>query len=271
MAITISTSDGPMGLKEAYGGYEAGIDVSRGPYIRKRYLAPSWNAAFAVVNALMGIGGRPVPHRCPESLNLRCLNARLVPEAEVDARDGGHPRFNLPVIEADYGVLPWDAEPQDDPGGQQGFDNDGQPFVFMEQSIDFDTEIIKLPNTTYIYTSTGKPVDVPCHVSVGTAEFVLVRHWQSTFPVLNVTGYLNRVNDARFLGQAEGTIKFRKARTRRSWTSDGTTTQEVEYRFQWREISHNMFPRPDSRNFDTIQDGSGNSPYRTAALSDLLL
>jgi hypothetical protein len=271
MAIIIKSGVGNMTLKEAYEGYEAGIDLSRGPYVRKRYLAPSWEAAFPAVNALMGIGGVPSPHRCPESTNLRCVNARLVPVAEVDARDGGHPQFNLPVIEADYGVLPWDVEASDDPTGQQGFDDMGQPYLFMEQSIDFDTEIIKLPNTTYIYSSTGKPVDVPCHVSVGTAQFVLIRHWQSIFPVVNVTKYLNRVNKTTFLGQAPGTIKFRRARTRRSWTSDGTTTQEVEYVFQWREISHNKFPRPDSRNFDTIQDSAGDYPYAEEELSVLLV
>jgi hypothetical protein len=269
MAIVLSTSLGNVTVKEAYENFDAGIDLTRGPYIRKSYLVPRWDQAFAVVNALMGVGGAPVPHRCPESQNLRCLNARLVPRAEYDARDGGRPRFNLPVIEADYGLLSWEAAAQDDPAGVQGFDNDGQPFLFMEQSIDFDTEIIKLPNTAYKFQADNKPTDTPSHASIGTAKFEIVRHWQTTLPTVKVTSYLNKVNTSTFLGQARGQIKFRGARTRRSWTSDGTTTQEVGLTFLWRERSHNLFPHP-AGGWDFLVDGSGNYPYDYADLSQLL-
>lgn len=271
MAILLSTAVGAVALKEAFEAYEAGIDIARGPYIRKVYLAPSWNVAFDCVNALMGFGVPPVPHRCPESPNLRCLAARLVPRAEYDARDSGRPRFNLPVIEADYGLLSWEAAAQDDPAGAQSFPDDGSPFLFMEHSIDFDTEILKVPGTTYKYATSGKPIDTPFHISVGTALFTIIRHWQEVLPMIKVTQYLNRLNDRNFLGQDVGQIMFRRARTRRSWTSDGTTTQEVEYVFKWREVHHNAVPLPDGRGFDLISDGSGDGPFAFANLGDLLV
>lgn len=268
MAITIDTAVGPVILKEAFDGYRAGIGTD-GPYVVKQYLCPSWEVTFPVVNALKGFGLPPIPHACPESKNLRCVDAAVEPRAEVDARDGGRPRFNLPVVTATYGVLTWNALPQDDPANQQGFDDNGQPFLFMEQSISFDTEVIKLPNTAYHFPSDGTVIDTPVAHSVAVAEFVLTRKWQAAFPVVNVTNYLNTLNQSTFLGQAKGQIKFRKAQTRRSWTSDGTATQDVTYTFQWREFDHNKQHRPDASLFELIVDKNGVNPYRYTDLTQL--
>lgn len=274
MAIVISTSIGPVGLKEMFDGYEAGLDTSRGPWVRKKYLAPTWASAFPVANALKGIGPRPVPHACPESANLRCLDAVIEPQAEYDARAGGRPEFNLPVIAVTYGVLSWDALATDDPGGNQSFPNDGSagsPYLFMEQSIDWDTEVIKLPGRAYSFASDGTAIDVPVARSIAVAQFNLTRQWQSILPYANVASYMNRLNATTFLGQPRGQVKFRKCQSSRQFQSDATASQKVAFVFQWREFDHNKQHRPDRYLFELIVDSYGNNPYQYADLSQLLI
>ncbi len=271
MSITLSTSIGSVTIKEAFEGYEAGVDVQRGPFIMKTYLAPTWASAFPVVNALMGAGRTPTRHVCPESPNLKCLSAVLQPRGEYDIRDSGRPQFNLAVIKATYGIPTWDELATDN--AENSFPNEvnpGQSYTYMEQSIDFDTEVIKVPGRAYAFASDSKPIDTPIAVNVAVATFVLVRRWQEQLPYANVTRYLNNLNTATFLGQPRGQIKFRKAKTRRQFTSDGTVAQEVEYTFLWRQYDHNKFHRPDSSAFELIEDGSGNNPYQYADLTQLL-
>lgn len=270
MSITLTTSIGPVTLKETYEGYEAGISAA-GPFVKKVYLCPTWLGAFPSINALTGTGYTPVPHPCPESPNLRCLSATLMPEAEADLRDGGRPQFNLPKIEALYGVLRWESQASDDPSGEQSFpDGANTPYLFMEQSIQFARETIKVPGTAYTFKASGNAIDVPVTMTIGTARFSLVRHYQQTLPTANVTGLMNRLNSSTFLGQPKGQIKLEDARTRRQWTSDGSSGQEVEYVFAWREYDHNAEHVPDSANFDIIQDSTGKTRYPYADLTPLL-
>ena len=276
MSVTINTTLGPVVLKECFEGYEAGIELTRGPYIQKMYLCPSWSGSFACVNSLMGLGTPPTGrHQCPESPNLRCINAALVPRAEADFRNSGRPEFNMPLIKATYQVPTWEELVSDDPQGNQSFGNEinpGQPYVFMEQSIDFDTEVVKLPGRTYGF-SDGVVNDTPVAVSVGVADFVLIRRWQTTLPYVNFTKYMNKLNTSTFLGQPRGQIKFRKGRTRRVFSDDGTRTQEVELHFKWREADHNNVIRPDNGLFDTLFVGAniaGATPYKYADLTVLL-
>lgn len=271
MSVTLSTTIGPVTIKEAFEDYEAGIDLSRGPYLNKVYLCPSWASAFPVVNALMGSGTHPVRHACPESPNLRCINAVVAPKGEYDIKDSGRPQFNLPLIKTTYAIPTWEELVTDDPSGNQSFPNSGTPFLYMEQSVDFDTEVIKLPNRAYAFASDGTPVDAPVHCTIAVAQFVITRKWQAILPVLDCTTYLNALNDSTFLGQPRGTVKFRKARTRRTGTSDGERTQEVELVFQWRTYDHNKQHRPEHLYFELIVDSSGNNPYQYMNLSNLLI
>ncbi len=274
MAVTLNTTVGPVTIKEMYEGYEAGIDLTRGPYVNKKYLCPDWPSTFPVANALMGGGVPPVGrHACPESTNLRCLNAVVQPKGEFDARDSGRPRFNLPIVSATYAIPTWSEQATDDPSANQSFPNEispGQPYTYMDQSIDWDTETIKLPGRAYTFQTLGGAVDTPVARTIAVAQFVLVRRWQKQLPYANVTAYLNKLNNATFLGQPAGQIKFRKARARRSAFSDGTASQEVELVFQWREYDHNMQHRPDKFLFEKIVDSAGNTPYGYSDLTQLL-
>ena len=274
MPVTIPTSVGPVTLKEMYEGYEPGMDIQKGPYINKLYLVSSWNQAFAAVNALVGSGSRPVQHACPESPNLRCMSAVVKPRGEYDARDAGHPQFNMPVIACTYAVPTWEALTTDDPTGSQSFPdeaNPGQPYLFMEQSIDWDTEIIKLPGRAYKFNSDGMVNDTPVNIPLPTAKFVLVRRWQTTLPYTNVTTYQqNPLNSTTFLGQSRGLIRFVNARTRRQFQSDGTRSQEVEYTFKWRAYDHNAQARPDTGAFDILVTSGGANPFGYSDLNNLL-
>lgn len=272
MPVTIFTSVGPVTLKEMYEGYEPGMDIQRGPFVTKLYLAPTWASAFACVNGLVGSGGTPIQHACPESPNLRCMSAVIKPRAEYDSRDSGHPQFNLPVIECVYAVPTWEAQVTDDPTGSQSFpnaDEPGQPYLFMEQSIDWDSEVVKLPNRSYKFAD-GTVNDTPVSITVATAKFVLVRRWQTTLPYANVAAYMNRLNTSTFLGQAKGLVKFLNARSRRQFQSDGTRSQEVEYVFKWRKYDHNQVIRGDTGAFDTLINSTGGNPYIYADLNALL-
>lgn len=271
MSVTIITSIGPVTLKEAYEGYEPGIDESSGPYLKKVYLCPTWASLYPVLNALWGVGTRPVSHPCPEAPNLRAVHVRAIPEGEYDSRDAGRPQFNLPKVEIVYAVPSYESVSADDPAGDHSFpaDDDG-PYLFMEQSIDWDVEVIKLPGRCYAFASDGKAVDAPVHRTIAVAQFVLVRKWQTFLPHANVKNYMNRLNDATFLGQPRGTIKFRKCQSRRTGSGTGERTQETAYTFLWREFDHNAQHRPDANYFELIQDADGANPYQYADLSALL-
>lgn len=283
MSITLSTTVGSVILKENYEGYTAGVGPD-GPYITKQYLAPSWDVAFACVNALQGsvsitggAGGlvsRKIGHQCPESTNLYCLEAHIEPRAESDLKDSGRPTFTLPLINCRYALPPYNQQTSDDPGGVNSFTNEatpGNPYVFMTESIDFDTETIRVPNSAYTFvTAPALPVDYPVARHIRTAKFVIVRKFLPYLPTLNVTTYIKRLNDRVFLGQAIGLIQLLNARTRVERLSDGTKSQEFEMQFRWREYDHNKVMRPDDGTFDFIQTTAAKKLYEYDNLGKLL-
>lgn len=283
MSISLSTSAGVVTLKENYDGYAAGVGLD-GPYVLKQYLAPSWSVAFACVNALQGsasvTGGAgglviyKVGHQCPESPNLYCLEARIEPKAENDSKDAGRPTFNLPLINCRYALPPYNQQTSDDPGGLNSFTNDGtpgNPYVFMTESIDFDTETIRVPGSTYSFvTAPNLPVDYPVAKHISTAKFVIVRKFLPYLPTVNVTTYIKKLNDRVFLGQPVGQIQLLNARTRVERLSDGTKSQEFEMVFKWREYDHNKIMRPDDGTFDFIQTTGSDYLYEYKNLGNLL-
>ncbi len=283
MSITIDTTMGSKTLKENFEGYQAGIDES-GPYVLKTYTAPDYASAFACVNALRGtasvtggIGGtivRALPHQPPESPGLYALSVVLDPQSEIDAKDDGRPRFNLPIIHVRYGVPRYEVQSSDDPGGINSFPNDdnpGSPYTFAMQSIDISTEYIKLPGSAYkFHTAPQHKLDTPVAGTIATANLVFIRKYIPYLPFNLVTQKLNGLNDATFLGQPRGLIKFTGARTRREFLSDGKVNQEIEVNLRWRQYDHNKQHRPDESSFDFIEDDSGNMPYTYRDLRPLV-
>lgn len=280
MAITLTTALGDVVLDEMWDGYDKGIDFAS-PWVRKRYLLKDNTKVNAVVNALRGgvaastVGGpitRTYAHPCPESTNLICQDARAagVPGAEVGVGAGGMPQYSLWTIDAEYRVPTWEQFITDDPGGLNQFDP-ATPYTFATQSIDFDVEVIKLPGSAYkFHTAPQFPLDVPTSCSVAVANLVFVRRQVPYFPVGDILSKLNKLNNATFLGQPTGLIKFVKARSNREAASDGTRTQEIELVFKFRQYDHCKMHRPDSATFDFIEDSSGARPYQYADLTPLL-
>lgn len=272
MSINLSTAIGPVVLAEMWEGYEAGMDISRGPFIRKSYLAPSWAVAFACVNGLVGTGGRPVQHACPESPNLRCMSAVIQPRGEYDGHDSGRPRFNLPVIACEYAVPTWEALNYDDPSGSQSFpnaDEPGQPYLFMEQSIKWSRETFPIPKRAYAFAD-GVAPNTAVNMSIACARFVLVRRWQTTLPYGNVSTYMDSLNNTTFLGQAKGLIKLADVESRRQLQSDGTRSQEVTLTYDWRKYDHNWVPRDDTGVWALLTNTSGDSPHPYTELNNML-
>jgi hypothetical protein len=272
MSITLTTTVGPVTLKEMFEGYEAGMDIQRGPFINKTYLAPSWATAFACVNALVGSGGRPVQHSCPESPNLRCMSAVIDPDGEYDIGNSGRPQFNMPKIKCTYAVPTWEALIADDPSGSQSFpdaDAPGQPYLFMEQSIKWSRETFPIPKRAYAFAD-GTVPNTPVNMSIACARFVLVRRWQTTLPYGNVSTYMDSLNDTTFLGQPRGLIKFADAETRKQFQSDGTRSQEVTYTFDWRKYDHNWVPRDDTGAWGLLKNSGGASPHPYTELNAML-
>lgn len=285
MSISLSTSLGTLTLKENLDGYSAGVGPD-GPFVNKQYLAPASDlpTIFACINALQGsvsiTGGsgglvlRKIGHRCPESTNLYCLDARLEPGNFEDRKDAGRPAFSLPLINCHYALPPYNQQTTDDPGGVNSFPNEespGNPHVFMTEAIDFDTETIRVPGSVYKFvTAPALPVDYPVAKHIPTAKFVLVRKFLPYLPHANITSYMKKLNATTFLGQARGTVIFLNGRTRVERLSDGTKSQEFEMVFQWRKYDHNKIMRPDDGTFDFIQTTGSEYRYEYADLSRLL-
>lgn len=280
MSITLTTSAGSVVLKENLDGYSAGVGLE-GPYVVKQYLAPSWDVTFACVNALQGsvsaVGSLAVykiGHQCPESPNLYCLEAHIEPDAPQDNKDSGRPKYNLPVISCRYALPPYNQQTSDDPIASNSFPNEdtpGNPHVFMTESIDFDSETIRVPGSAYTFTTAPNlPVDYPLAKHIRTAKFVIVRKFLPYLPHTDIVSYTKKLNSTTFLGQPRGQIQFLNGRTRVERLSDGTKSQEFEMVFKWREYDHNKIMRPDNGTFDTVQTGAGAFLYEYANLRTLL-
>jgi hypothetical protein len=285
MAITLNTSVGSVVLQEKWDDYVKGVELNTGPYIKKTYLCKNWSQTDAVVNALLGgatattIGGQITyrySHLCPESPDLMCLGAEAIGEVPIDDGAGLRPKFNFCGIRCHYGIPPYNGQAQGDPlnsftNNDAAGNDTSTPLPFALQSCSISSEFIKVPGSAYKFSSAPQlNVDVPVAMSIGVAEFVIVRQWVPYLPFNTLVQKLNGLNAATMFGQAMGLIKFLGGNTRFKPLPDGTNGQEIELRFKWREYDHNKFHRPDQRAFDFIVDTAGNKPYVYRDLTPLL-
>ena len=264
-------------LKEMWQDYGKGVDSSRGPWVKRLFLADDWTQTSAAINALTGAGLLRPPLRCPESPNLYCLDAEAVPIGEYDLHDGGMPQWRAGMISATFAIPPY-ATSADQQNVPPQFPNDASdgasgPYLFMEQSLDWDTELFKLPDTSFTFPD-GTPVDAPAFASVAVAEFIVVRKFQKALPFLNVTNYLNRLNAKPLFGVPKGQLQLKKVGTKLARMSDGSATADTTYRFKWKEVSHNMEFNPRTGKFDFIlsknTDTASQFKYKYANLGDVL-
>lgn len=278
--ISLATEIGTVSLKEVWDGLKKGSGPS-GPYVEKSYLLEDWGSSNAVVNALRGTinlsGGSTLtvpPHACPESPNLYCVDAQVEPQCEIDAKDGGRPKFRHAIIRCRYGTVPYNALPSMDPNGANSFPNDANPntaYTYALCRMRFSTEIVRIPGSAYKFSTAPQlPVDTPVGISVGVADLVFTRKFVPRLPIALILSKINGINDATLFGQPRGTIMFRGADTEEEYSTDNTKCQQLVLTFKWREYDWNKQHRPDESSWDSIQDGSGNKPYTYRDLRPLL-
>lgn len=278
--ISLPTEIGSVSLKETWDGFRKGNSPS-GPYVEKSYLLEDWGSSNAVINALKGTinlsGGSTLavpPHSCPESPNLYCVDAYADPQCEIDAKDGGRPKFRHAIIRCRYGTIPYNALPSMDPNGANSFPNSENPntaYTYALCRMRITTEVIRVPGSIYKFaTAPTYTWEGTSGVTVGVADLVFTRKFVPRLPVALILSYVNKLNDRTMFGQPTGTIMFRGADTEEEYSSDGTKCQQLVLTFKWREYDHNRQLRPDLRTFDLVKDSSNNTIYDYADLRPLL-
>lgn len=276
MAITVAGIVG----KEMWESFRKGRGEF-GPYVDLSYLVDFASADAFVDGVLGGIvtaGGsiRNVPKlACPTNPRLYAMSAEYVGAGEANPTANGRPTFTAAVVEVRFAVPTWPQAFSDDPGGQQSFPNEatpGQPIVFAECEIDMGGEFVTVPQGSLVFLSDSKPIDAPVGKWVGVSTFRIVRHYYPNLPTTKVATYLNKLNNATFLGRARGLVRFANAKTRQVQTSDGTRTQSWEMIFEAREHDWNEFIRPDDMLFDAVGSplDSTKQPYSYVDLAPLL-
>jgi hypothetical protein len=278
--ISLPTEIGAVSLKETWEGFSKGVGPS-GPYVEKTYLLEDWGSSNAVINALRGTinlsGGSTLavpPHACPESPNLYCVDAKADPQCEIDAKDGGRPRFKHALIRCRYGTVPYNALPSMDPNGANSFPNDSNPntaYTYALCRMRIGSEVIRVAGSVFKFaTSPNLPWDTAAGITVGVADLVFTRKFVPRLPTALILSYINKVNDVPIFGQPRGQIQFRGADTEEEYSSDGTKTQQLVLSFKWREYDFNRHLRPDVRSFDLVKDSSNLTPYEYSDLRPLL-
>ncbi len=247
-----------------------------GPYYLVRYMFNSWADADAIVNELMGlsyrVGGttiRNTPHQHPLSPNLFCQGARVVGVGRPALNALGFPGFDQGfVIEANYGI----SIPQGllvDPNRDHQIDTTNPPILWCTQELDFDTEVILIPQGFSQWLSDSKVVNVPVQVQVGITTMTLTFHRVPYLPTASIRSLRGKINSSTFLNASAETVLFRGAKTTREGTSDGSVSQRVTLVFQERDQSWNKTLRKPNV-WDTIVNDVGDPRYTSANLGPLI-
>jgi hypothetical protein len=259
--------------------YGKGVD-SQGPYYNAEYQIPNWDDADAFVNALLGLGTGQ-PHRYSLSPNCVCVNASVAGRGRVLLNVNGSPSYaDGALIQATYrssgaafgggfsNVL------LDDPGNAHQIDS-ANPITWCTQELDFQTESMAVPSSSYLWASDDKPADINIQQDVNITTMSLTFTRRAALPMTLVRNLRGRLNSVVFLGAAIETVWFLGARTSREWATDGSVTQRVQLLFKERDVSWNKFVRPgrmptDPTAWDFLVDGSGYPRFHTADLRPLV-
>jgi hypothetical protein len=281
MPYTISTKNGDVALKPQWESFRKGIDIQRGPYIEMSFLINDWDDGDAVVNAMMGgveKAGSASVHipawPCPVSRNLQCTDAYVEGEAEIDAKDGGPPRFKLTKVRASFGIRTWEELPL--PDDQQSFPST-EPVTYAVHTMDIGFETIKVPTSSYVFSEPRSgggdlPLDTPFARNVGVASLNIDLKKVPYLPSITILKLVGKLNDALFYGAPRGQIIFMGGRTSKEFVSDGTRVQSVSYAFRYREKPWNYAIRSDTGKWDSIVSKVGRFDiYEYADLRPLIV
>jgi hypothetical protein len=263
----------------SYEVFTKGIDA-QGPYYDVEYQISDWDNGDAFANALLGIvGGQP--HRHPLSLNLVCTQAVVQGRGRPSLSSDGMPAFSDGAkIRATYrspGTAfggSFSNTALDDPGNAHQIDP-ATPIVWCTQELDFETETLSVPNSSYTWESDGTSASVPVQLDLAVTTMSLTFHRRSSLPMTRVRNLRGKINSGTFLGAAAECVWFVGGKTSREASTDGTVTQKVTLIFKERNISWNKFLRPgkmpsDAANWDYLKDTGNKRRFVTADLTPLV-
>jgi hypothetical protein len=274
----------PVTCVELLDGYRAGIH-SQGGVIQKRYWC-GWGDSFLLANNLLGVntattvGGtinRVMPHTCPESPNLKCVDVDVEP-AGAPIVTGARPSWQFAIVSAVYGILPHatgELNPTFDPNNLMS--PDGQVYPFATISVDYSAEYLAVPGSSMKYAGgalIGTPSNQDILRRVGTATIACTLHKVPFFPFDRLLSLSGKVNGQAIFGRDVGAVLFEGARTRVVVDNLGNATCEIDLAFKWREQDWNKVPDP--RNATAwvylTDDGTtgGNKLYTSADLRPLI-
>jgi hypothetical protein len=251
MSITING----VVCEEIIRGYQEGLEKSLTG--TKSYLCP-WNQRGYVIRGMIGYAtftarngtvtfNGPFSH--PEAPNIFAKS--------ISIQGVGMPyqgpvqlAFAAAIITVQFGVMEWEAFPEQDPGGDQQIDQDTK-FLYCTQSISYGAEYHSVPGSKLqilhksdLGGTFALPFNQDKQIRVSHAEMSMTFHRLPYMPT-NFLPLQDNVNDSKFLGCAKGTVKFNGGETTREQQSDGSITQSVRLSLSYRpRYEWNMAPDP---------------------------
>ena len=245
MAVTI----GGILCQEVVHDYSEEYDVLGGPSARKTYLC-NWSDRFTVVHGILGLSSVPLPgglitlnvplafpELAAESSNaLASMYARNVVVTGVGPpiQGASNIAFTSAKIQVTFGNYPWTFQ------GIDYFQIDPiNPYIWVEQHIDFSGEFITIPGSQVFYKSNSKPVaggqwgffmpQADITLSLKNCPYLPA---QQAFAAQSAP-----INSVQYLGLAAGYLMFKGMQDSRTHASDGTPTGEITIGFSARAIA----------------------------------
>jgi hypothetical protein len=213
--------------------FEEGIG-SKGPYATKAYLC-DWNQRYTVANAMLGLvshSGTSIgftgPMVYPESSNMFAREVRILPVGP-QSQGPKQIQWTQAIVEAKFGI--WEQSNAND-NGQNSFDQN-QPLVYATQEYDFGGQFITIPRSQ-LKTLAGGNLDQDFGRIVGVVTYTLTLHKMPFLIGVGARSIVGCINNSTFFGCAPGTLRFDGVKTRRTFDTSGTITQETTLQFAWR-------------------------------------
>lgn len=256
-----------------------GIDA-QGPYYQVQYyIEQPWSVGDQVVNELLGYASKKGgsiyfqgPHQYPLDPTGRslCCQAEVVGVGNMIPNNDGYPEYDTGFfVDATYRVPPIPMYAANDPDNLMGIDQ-ATPLLWASQDLDFSTDIINLDRSQYKWASDGTVTNTPVRIKSNIIIMSITFHRVPYMPTALLMAAGGCVNSSTFMSAPAGQVLFTGPRTHRDINPDGSYVQSVQLNFKYRNKSWNKDFRPDTLLWDGLVDGSGNGPFATYNLNNLL-
>lgn len=193
---------------------------------------------------------RFVPLRFPDATALLATNV----DVKLTGYDYALNLYSTAVIDVDF------STPQFDMTGQN---------AFLTENMRFGGNMITLPGSSYHFPSDSSKVNQDVGRFVPEVELNITKQMVPGLDVTTILSLTGKVNNAPFLGGAEGTVLFTGANSDRQTTATFVQSFQIQLSFMYRPVPWNQLCRPDGTGFEAVQDGGGNGIYQEADLTQL--